>query len=118
MELEILSQNLKSLGLIDTAKSVIWHRKFFEAGLFEVYIGATEYTINLLQEGNFVIKENSFEAGIITYINIIDENERLSVSIYIEEKGIELYNLTVQENLEGIVAKSKESKRRGWNYVQ
>lgn len=42
--------------------------------------------------------------------DIIDENERLSVSRYIEEKGIELYNLTVQENLEGIVAKSKESK--------
>lgn len=40
----------------------------------------------------------------------INEDERLSISRYIEEKGIELYDLTVQQELEGIVAKHKESK--------
>lgn len=40
----------------------------------------------------------------------IIENDRISISRYIEEKGIELYELTVQHNLEGIVAKRKESK--------
>lgn len=40
----------------------------------------------------------------------IEENERLSISRYIEEKGIELYKLTVAQDLEGIVAKRKDSK--------
>ena len=40
----------------------------------------------------------------------VKENDRLAISRYIEEKGIDLYNLTVQQNLEGIVAKHKDSK--------
>jgi len=40
----------------------------------------------------------------------VRENDRLAISRYIEEKGIELYNLTVQQNLEGIVAKHIDSK--------
>jgi bifunctional non-homologous end joining protein LigD/DNA ligase-1 len=42
--------------------------------------------------------------------NTVKENERLAVSRFIEEKGIELYALTVEQNLEGIVAKRKDSK--------
>lgn len=37
------------------------------------------------------------------------ENNWLSVSRYIEEKGIEYYNLVEQQKLEGIVAKRKDS---------
>lgn len=40
----------------------------------------------------------------------VKENDRLAISRYIEEKGIDLYALTVQEDLEGIVAKRKDSK--------
>lgn len=40
----------------------------------------------------------------------VKENDRLPISRYIEEKGIDLYALTVQEDLEGIVAKRKDSK--------
>jgi len=40
----------------------------------------------------------------------VKENERLAISRFIEEKGIDLYALTVEQNLEGIVAKRKDSK--------
>ena len=40
----------------------------------------------------------------------VKENERLAISRYIEEKGIDFYNITVQQDLEGIVAKQKNSK--------
>jgi len=40
----------------------------------------------------------------------VKENDRLAISRYIEEKGIDLFSLTVQQNLEGIVAKHKDSK--------
>lgn len=40
---------------------------------------------------------------------LIRENERIAVSRYIEEKGTDLYALTVQKELEGVVAKRKNS---------
>jgi len=42
--------------------------------------------------------------------NSINENERVSISRYIEGKGIELYKLAEQNGLEGIVSKKKTSK--------
>lgn len=42
--------------------------------------------------------------------NTIIESERLAISRYIEEYGIQYYNLAEQNQLEGIVAKRKDSK--------
>ncbi|HEY8805185.1 MAG TPA: RNA ligase family protein [Clostridium sp.] len=41
---------------------------------------------------------------------VIKENERIAISRYIEESGIEFYQLAKQNQLEGIVAKRKDSK--------
>lgn len=40
----------------------------------------------------------------------VKENERIAISRYIEEKGVAFYQLAEQNQLEGIVAKKKESK--------
>lgn len=41
---------------------------------------------------------------------VLKENERIAVSRYIEKQGIEFYELAKQNELEGIVAKRKDSK--------
>lgn len=41
---------------------------------------------------------------------IIKENQFIAISRIIEEKGIDLFNLTKQQSLEGVVAKRKDSK--------
>ena len=41
--------------------------------------------------------------------DLVQENERIAVSRYIEEKGKELYALTVLKELEGVVAKRRNS---------
>ena len=41
---------------------------------------------------------------------VVKENERIAISRYIEERGIEFYQLAKQNELEGIVAKRKDSK--------
>jgi bifunctional non-homologous end joining protein LigD len=46
----------------------------------------------------------------ILHETVIEENDKLAISRYIEEKGEELYRLAEQKNLEGIVAKLKESR--------
>lgn len=38
--------------------------------------------------------------------DLVREAERIAVSRYIQEKGIDLFNLTVQKELEGVVAKA------------
>ncbi|MDF2611429.1 MAG: dependent ligase [Lachnospiraceae bacterium] len=42
--------------------------------------------------------------------NVINENASLAVSRYIPEQGIELFHLAKQQNLEGVIAKVKDSK--------
>ena len=42
--------------------------------------------------------------------SVVNESERISVSRYIEEKGIDLFQLVKEKALEGIVAKKKDSK--------
>ncbi len=41
--------------------------------------------------------------------DVVIENESIAVSRYIEEKGIDFYNIAASKNLEGIVAKKKSS---------
>ena len=40
---------------------------------------------------------------------LVCENDKIAVSRYIREKGIQLYNLTVEKELEGVVAKKGDS---------
>ncbi len=43
---------------------------------------------------------------------LISENEKFSTSRYVDEKGIELFELSKQQGLEGVIAKKKDSKYR------
>ena len=54
--------------------------------------------------------------------SMIKENDAISISRFIERQGIELFNLTTKLNLEGIVAKAKDSKyelgKRSKNWIK
>lgn len=63
-----------------------------------LYIDNEQITDRLLLERKDILQD------------IVIENERFAVTRYIPNMGISLYNLTVQQDLEGIVAKRKESK--------
>lgn len=56
MEFYILDENLDVLDVVDTFKSVIWTRRFWEMGDFELYVPATPKMIDLLQKGRFVLR--------------------------------------------------------------
>lgn len=69
--LEIRSKSLELMGLIDTAKSVIWETQYFGAGAFELYTEATPQAIALLQVGNFVTRVENEGVGIIEAVEIV-----------------------------------------------
>lgn len=70
MDIEIYNQSLECIGIVDTFNSLIWDRKFYEAGMFELYTAIDKNALLLLQEGNIVVKPDSIESGIITSLNI------------------------------------------------
>ena len=70
MYVEIRSSDLAVVGIIDTAKSIIWHSKYFGVGDFEIYAQATPENVALLQAGYYVTRPDDLEVGIIEEISI------------------------------------------------
>lgn len=83
MEVRIYSQSLKFLGIIEDHTSLIWTRKYFEPGNFEIHAPITEKNLKLLSPGNIITKKDSREAGIISNV----ENEESDKINEITRKG-------------------------------
>lgn len=60
------------IGIVDTAKSIIWKSIYFGVGEFEIYATANQMNIALLVEGNYVTRQDNFECGIIEHIEITE----------------------------------------------
>lgn len=68
---EVRDAALDLLGLIDTAKSIIWESQYFGAGAFELYTEATPQAIAMLKCGNFVTRVDDDGVGIIEAVEIV-----------------------------------------------
>ena len=67
---EIRNAETELIGIIDTAKSVIWRSVYYGVGDFEVYVQATQNTLELLSVGNYVTRQDNNEIGIIEKVEI------------------------------------------------
>lgn len=83
MEVRIYDRNLFRKGQIENQTSLIWTRKFYEPGTFELHAPITDENLYLLQPGNIVGKKGSAEAGIIEDI----EKEESDIKNEITVKG-------------------------------
>lgn len=70
---EIRDESTTLLGVVDTAKSIIWHSVYFGVGDFEIYAQATPQVLQLLQVGNLVTRPDDLEVGIIEKISIAND---------------------------------------------
>lgn len=60
----------ETIGIIDTARSIIWHSVYYGVGDFEIYAQATAQNVELLQVGYYVTRPNNDEVGIIENISV------------------------------------------------
>ena len=67
---EIRNAETELIGIIDTAKSVIWRSVYYGVGDFEIYVQATQNTRDLLSVGNYVTRPDNNEIGIIEKVEI------------------------------------------------
>ena len=72
---EIRNENTVLIGLVDTAKSIIWHSVYFGVGDFEIYAPATADILRLLRVGYYVTRPDNAEIGIIESINIANDQK-------------------------------------------
>lgn len=66
MEIYILNRDLELKGVLDTFESLIWNRRYYKPGEFELHCYLSNKNLNLLQKGNLIFKDNGEEAGYIT----------------------------------------------------
>ena len=69
----VLTPDFKLEGIIDEYVSIIWRPSYSEVGDFEIYVGATDKVINLLQKNRYVVRSSdiSVENGITTYEKVM-----------------------------------------------
>lgn len=68
--IEIRATNREVIGIVDTAKSIIWHTVWYGVGDFEIFAKATAEHLQLLKVGYYVTRNDSDEIGIIESIEI------------------------------------------------
>jgi bifunctional non-homologous end joining protein LigD/DNA ligase-1 len=82
----------------------------FKIKLISEKLPATFVAYDILYLGNKKITDYPLMERKKALEETIVENDRIAVSMYIDERGIDLYNIVVEQELEGVVAKHKNSK--------
>ena len=72
---EIRDDKAEIIGIIDTARSVIWRSVYFGVGDFEIQAAATPDIITLLQAGRYVTRPDNDDVGIVEAIYIPEDAE-------------------------------------------
>lgn len=72
----ILDPDLKTLGIIDGYKSLIWTNRFNDLGACELYVQASPQNILLCAEGNYIIRpDDASMVCVITRVELDTDSE-------------------------------------------
>lgn len=63
------------IGIIDTAKSIIWSSSYYGIGSFEIYVAATSENAEMLKDGNYITRSDNFECGRINHVETTEDDE-------------------------------------------
>ena len=115
---EIRGADAEILGILDTARSIIWRSVYFGVGDFEIYAQATPELTNLLKVGRYVTRTDNEEVGIIESINI-STNEQDGTMITASGRFVKslldrrlIYNLSGSSNAATILRGNVETAVR------
>lgn len=82
MDIYVFDRDLNYIDNIDMFTSLIWIRRYYTAGKFELHCPVTEHNIKTLVRNNIVSIQGSEEVGIIEYRNLsIDEEGRETLKV-------------------------------------
>lgn len=58
------------IGVVDTAKSIIWRERYYTVGDFEIYAPCTPENIACLVKGNYVTRYGAYNVGLIEKVSV------------------------------------------------
>lgn len=79
MELRIYDRNLNFLGVVENQRSLLWTRRYFEAGSFQVYVPITDYNVTLFKRGNLITYRGAGDAGVIESLTLEENNLKTEI---------------------------------------
>ena len=68
VELIVYDKNIDPLGIIDTENSLLWERRFYEAGYFEIHLPPTADNNALALTKNYIMRTDAQESGVVLYV--------------------------------------------------
>lgn len=77
----IYDLNFNFVGTIDSFKSLMWTRKYFEAGEFKLVVSASKDNVEFLQINRILIRNNYTEAAIIETVEYSDNGNDEDLTI-------------------------------------
>lgn len=77
---KVYDHDLQRKGAIGVYRSLIWTRKFFEAGTVELHAALTSKNLELLKEGNILAMSGSVEAAFIEGFAVDDYSNEITAT--------------------------------------
>ena len=77
MELYIYNSDRELTGIVESFEYLRWTRRYSQCGSFELRAIATPENTALLQEGNFIWKNDDEEAGIIEHLEMVQAEQEI-----------------------------------------
>lgn len=75
MRVWVLNQDMSREGLIEGFESLIWTKRYWECGDFELYLPASEETLSLLKQDRYLMREDDDALMIIEKIEVVTDSE-------------------------------------------
>lgn len=102
MNLIILDENFDTLGIVSVFNTLIWDRRYYAAGLFELYTPA-EY-FELMNTGRYLYRSDRTDLGVIREVNFARDAKGARTAYckgYFSEELLNNRVLNTQINLSG-----------------
>ena len=81
MEIRIYNKEMDFQGVMENQTSLIWTRKYFEPGTFELYTPITEDNLKLTQRKNLIWMRGCDEAAVIEDRKMEESNEKNEITV-------------------------------------
>lgn len=107
MDIYVYNPELERVGLIDIYQSLIWTKRYYQAGDFELYVPASSELLETLQKDNMLVREDDDTIMIVEKIEITTDVETgnyiiasgRSIESYLERRIVR-YQTNIDDTLE------------------
>lgn len=99
-DIYVLNQELETIGIVDTYKSLIWSDRYNQLGDCELYVAASDEMINILQMGNYLFSNND---DMVCRINKMEIDTSSEEGNYLIVNGTDVKSFLDQRIIWGIM---------------